>query len=142
MWRYKLKAPFRHTSPQLAGIFFANEWVSIHDGTIEIAADYAWDGCSPAWRVCGVWLGTPDGPLMADGRPQTFYASLVHDVLCQFSRQIPIKKAATVELFRKMLLDAGFAPWRAGLYAKAVDLFGPQDWGAETKKERLWPEKT
>lgn len=141
MWRYKLNSPFRHQSPQLAGIFFANEWVSIHDGTIEIATDYAWDGCSPAWRVFGVWLGTPDGPLMADGRPQTYYASLVHDVLCQFSRHIPIKKAATVELFGQMLLDAGFAAWRANLYAKAVDVFGPQDWGTETNKERLWPEK-
>ncbi|MDC7704043.1 DUF1353 domain-containing protein [Vogesella indigofera] len=130
-WRYRLTADFTHQSPLLAGISFCNEWLRIEDGRITIRAGYAWDGCSPAVRLPGgIWLGTPDGPLGVDGRPQTFYASLVHDALCQFSRDVPLHKVQVSALFRDMLLEAGFPPWRAALYHAAVLRFGPQDFAA------------
>ena len=127
-WRYKLDAPYSYQSPLLAGIFFENEWGVMDGGRIEVAKDYAWDGCSPAWKVGPFWLGTPDGGEMQDGKPQAYYASLVHDYLCQFRADVPIRKAVTVELFREMLLNRGFSPLRAAIYAKAVHLFGPQEW--------------
>lgn len=127
-WRYKLDAPYSYKSPLLAGIFFENEWGMMDGGRIEVAKDYTWDGCSPAWNVGPFWLGTPDGGEMQDGKPQAYYASLVHDYLCQFRADVPIRKAVTVELFREMLLNRGFSPFRAAIYAKAVHLFGPQEW--------------
>lgn len=128
IWRYKLDAPYSYQSPLLAGIFFENEWGVIDGGRIEVAKGYAWDGCSPAWKVGPFWLGTPDGGEMQDGKPQAYYASLVHDYLCQFRADVPIRKAVTVELLREMLLNCGFSPLRAAIYAKAVHLFGPQKW--------------
>lgn len=128
-WRYRLADAFEASAPELIGISFKNEWVTIRHGRIRIAAGYAWDGCSPAWRLPGgIWIGTPDGPLGIDGRPVTWAASLVHDVLCQFRPQIAgLRKAATVALFRRMLSESG-AGWRATVYPAAVDAFGPQDW--------------
>lgn len=131
-WRYRLDRQFRHASPHLAGVDYRNEWIEIGACSITIHRGYAWDGCSPAVRLPGgIWLGTPDGPLMADGRPQTFYASLVHDPLCQWADEIPIRKQATVALFGDMLREAGFPAWRAALYAGAVDKLGPQRFGGD-----------
>ena len=127
-WRYKLDAPYSYKSPLLAGVFFENEWGEIEDGIITIFAGYAWDGCSPALQVGPIWLGPPDGALLMDGRPQAYYASLVHDYLCQYRADVPIRKAVTVALFREMLIKRGFSQLRASIYANAVKLFGPQDW--------------
>ena len=130
-WRYKLDRNYLYRSPLLAGIFFANDWGKIEDEAIVIYPPYSWDGCSPAWKIGTVWFGVPDGRLNPDGRPQAFYASLVHDFLCQFRPEVPIRKAITVELFREMLVRSGFSPFRAKIYAKSVDWFGPQDWPAD-----------
>lgn len=130
-WRYRLESPFRYQSSLLSDVLFENEWGRIDGYSIEIAKGYSWDGCSPAWRIGSLWLGTPDGKLNPDGRPQTFYASLVHDYLCQFSRSIDIKKEVTVILFRNMLIEGGLSPLRAAIYAACVDKFGPQDWGVD-----------
>ncbi|WNO10452.1 hypothetical protein [Teredinibacter sp. KSP-S5-2] len=55
-------------------------------GVITIYKSYAWDGCSPKIKIFDVgYLGTPDGALHdITGKPKTYYASLVHDALCQF----------------------------------------------------------
>lgn len=124
-WRYRLTADFTHQSPLLAGISFCNDWVLIDGGRMLIRAGYAWNGCDPAVRLPGgLWLGTPDGPLLADGWRQTGRASLVHDALCQWREQILIKKVVTVALFAHMLDTDGWPLWR--LYAAAVARFGPQ----------------
>lgn len=128
-WRYCITEPFAYDHPAFDGVVFTCEWATILRGTIIIKAGYAWDGCSPAWRIGGLWLGTPDGALRADGRPQTYEASLVHDVLCQFSKQVPMSKDQVSDLFRDMLLEGGFPKWRAKLYRSAVYAFGPQEWG-------------
>lgn len=63
-------------------------------------------------------LGMPDGRLHL-GKPITYHASLVHDVLCQYKSAIPIRKAQTVDLFSAMLRDLGFQPrW---LYVQVVN---------------------
>lgn len=131
-WRYRLEQAYRYVSHWLLGVEYRNEWIEISDGSIMIHRGYAWDGCSPALRLPGgLWLGTPDGPLMPDGRPQAFYASLVHDALCQWAAEIPIRQEDTVALFRDMLCEAGFPPWRLRLYAGAVDRLGPQRFGGD-----------
>lgn len=131
-WRYQLGCGYAYLSPHLGGVSYRNEWIQIKDGWIWIRQGYAWDGCSPALRLPGgIWLGTPDGPLMPDGRPQTYYASLVHDALCQWAEAIPVRQAATVALFGDMLREAGFPGWRVTLYTAAVRRFGPQLFGGD-----------
>lgn len=124
-WRYELQSDFTHQSPHLAGIVFCNDWVLIDGGRMLIRAGYAWNGCDPALRLAGrLWLGTPDGLLLADGWRQTGRASLVHDAFCQFKHEISITNAATVSLFADMLRADGWPLWR--LYAAAVVRFGPR----------------
>lgn len=54
-------------------------------GVMTIAAGYSWDGCSPKYLIAGRIWGTPDGKIDPVTKlPATYYASLVHDVLCQF----------------------------------------------------------
>lgn len=130
-WRYILPFWYRKKSRHLDGVSFSCDFGKIEHGEIVIFRNYAWDGCSPAWKIGPFWIGTPDGRLNPDGRPQTFYASLVHDFLCQHSRVIPITKERTVDLFRDMLIDGGFSPLRAAIYAAFVSKLGPQDWGAD-----------
>lgn len=129
IWRYKLEAQFAYSHALLRGVAFSCEWATIMDGTITIGPGYAWDGCSPAWCFGGLWLGTPDGPLRPDGRPQSYEASLVHDVLCQFAPRVGMTKAQVSDLFYAMLIEGGFPPWRARIYRAAVYAFGPQRWG-------------
>lgn len=131
-WRYALREDFGYTSPHLAGIDFENEWVTIRRCDIRIKAGYAWDGCSPCVSVLGLfYVGAPDGAQHL-GLPATYHASLVHDALCQWKVENRISKAAAVAVFRELLLEVRFP--LAGLYAAAVENFGPQDFhGAEAR---------
>lgn len=124
-WRYALGSDYGYTSPHLAGIDFQNDWITIHRCNIVIKAGYAWDGCSPCISVLGLcYVGTPDGAQHL-GVPATYYASLVHDALSQWKKDTKITKAAMLGVFRDLLLEVRFP--LAGLYAAAVNLFGPQD---------------
>ena len=128
-WRYKLTKPFEKSTPHLIGVDFSNEWITIRHGRITIKAGYAWDGCSPTWNLGPLWFGPWDGPLTSEGKPVTFYATLVHDALCQFRPDIPnLSKKQTVDLFRSMLIESGAPTWMIRLYPWAIDHFGPQNW--------------
>ena len=129
-WRYKLRNKYTLRHPELDGVEYKTEWCIISGGTIQIRPGYAWDGCTPAIPLpFNLWIGTPDGHLCDDGKPQAFYASLVHDVLCQYHATVPMSKQAVSSIFHDMLRQRGFSPFRAGLYKVAVSLFGPQTWG-------------
>jgi hypothetical protein len=69
------------------------KWIVINEnGDIKITASnpdangYAWDGCTPKIDILNLFsVGVPDGRVNVEtGKPITYYASLVHDVLCQF----------------------------------------------------------
>ena len=135
-WRYKLKEDFLLEFDNRDNISFSSEWFHVQDNQIRIVQGYSWNGCSPAFMVSSdilgfsFWLGTPDGVFDLDTQlPQSWRASLVHDAFCQYRPEMTgIKKAFTVELFRKLLCDSGFPSWKAAVYSKSVALFGPQDW--------------
>ena len=129
-WRYVLGARFELLAPELVSIAFANRWLEIRHCRLAIAAGYAWDGCSPAVRLPGgIWIGVPDGPLAVDGRPVSWRASMVHDALCQFRPDIPgLAKSATVDLFRRILINDSAPGWMCALYPAVVRRFGPQEW--------------
>lgn len=120
---YKLDRNYIADIPALEGVDYRNHWVSIVGGTIKINKGYAWDGCSPKINVLGLFnIGVPDGALRC-GKPFTYHASLVHDVLCQFS-DIPITKAQSVAAFNHELTNVKFPLTR--LYVFAVNKFGKQ----------------
>lgn len=129
-WRYRLERREAHWFAPLAQVSFLNEWVTINDGWMVVRAGYAWDGCSPAWRLPGtvVWLGVPDGPLGLDGRPVSWRASLFHDALCQFRSEIAgLTKGASVAVLADLLVNDGAPLWMQTLYPAAVQSFGPRD---------------
>ena len=135
-WRYKLDEPFIIKSIHLEGITFRNEWIEIEDGVMIIHAQYAWDGCTPAYCIYegdkafnDVWIGIWDGPVGEDGKVVTWQATVVHDALCQFRKEIRgLTKDKTVKLFKSLLKSNG-CPWCiATIYPFMVSQFGPQDW--------------
>lgn len=101
-------------------------WLTLkRDGTIEVQAGYAWDGCSPKLALADViWIGTPDGVVVETGLPKTYRASLLHDALCQFAQcsRMPYSQAEIDRIFFDVLQQDGFQ--LARLYYGAVRLFG------------------
>lgn len=99
--------------------------LEIHsNGDARILSGYAWDGCSPKFSFFDILVGTPDGiPNELTKKPKTYYASLMHDVLCQFleiNPDVPRKKAD--KIFFELLERDRFAP--KYLYYFAVSVFG------------------
>lgn len=136
VWRYKIDQDVEIETLHLKGTYFENKWIKIHDGKMTIRSQYAWDGCSPAYCIRlgtslpnGLWIGIWDGPKAQDGLPVTWLASLFHDALCQFRKDIRgLTKKKTVLIFEELLIERK-APWYITyLYPKAIDLFGPQEW--------------
>lgn len=98
----------------------------LHQGIIKVNAGYAWDGCSPKFKIGDLMLlGTPDGvPDPATGLPKTYYASLVHDALYQFmdDPRMPYSRKEMDEIFHDILIDVGFS--FSNLYYYGVRCFG------------------
>lgn len=134
-WRFRLEQEFKYRSALLGGIEFRNEFVLIEDFTITIRKGYAWDGCSPAFKLHlgsllpqGLWFGTWDGPLNTNCLPVSHRASLVHDALCQFRQEINISKQCSVEIFQQLLIADGAPAWMCEIYPRTISLMGPQNW--------------
>ena len=139
IWRYKLEHDFVYESHALLGVEFQNDWVIISGGVMHIRETYAWDGCTPSYPIKpffgfilprGVWIGVWDGPLGVDGHTVSWKASLCHDVLCQFRKEIPrLTKQDTLTVFKALLASSQAPWWMVWLYPAAVNLLGPQKWG-------------
>lgn len=129
-WRYVLSSPAFTSHASLAGIEFSNRWVTIKKSLLCVHAGYAWDGCSPTLKIPGtqLWLGPWDGPLLSDGHPAAYRATLFHDALCQFRRSIlGLSKQSATGVFAAELYDSGAPAWMTWLYPRVADLLGPQD---------------
>ncbi|NRA62298.1 MAG: hypothetical protein HRU25_15650 [Psychrobium sp.] len=125
VWRYRLNEQYRYHHPLLKNIHFKNSCFRISQGQIIINSGYRWDGCSPKWHVFGLFtIGTPDGTLY-DGKPWTYHASLVHDVLCQYRYEHGLSKYQVTKIFSDQLAQVQW-PLRP-LYVWAVNYFGHQD---------------
>ena len=143
-WLYRLDASYRWTSPfTLDGDrVFADAGGRIRlilerDGAITVTRGYAWNGCSPKFRVLDLLVGTPEGVVNArTGERKTYFASLVHDALYQFrSDGLPLSRAQCDRCFLLLMRESGFA--LAPLYWAAVRVFG---WlvHAATRRARHW----
>ena len=106
---------------------FSNPWLEISEcGDIVVkgsnASGYAWDGCTPKLNIFDLFLvGTPDGRTIVNTRkPITYYASLIHDILCQFRKEIGISRRQADEVFLVYMGDFNLRY----VYYLAVRTFG------------------
>jgi hypothetical protein len=113
----------------IKGRSFENEFVKIeNNGTITIKGSnldgYAWDGCSPKWHWLDLIWGTPDGKLdCRTDKPITYYASMFHDAIYQFKKEIPLSRKETDIIFTLILKETGFLWWK--VYGFLAHLGGP-----------------
>jgi len=96
-------------------------WATIEESILYISQGYAWNGCSPKRKVLGVWLGTPD-------HASNLHASLVHDVLFQFSatKHFKLTFEQVNGLFRSLMRKDKFV--LSEMYYRAVMSFGMSFW--------------
>jgi hypothetical protein len=91
------------------------ELARIQDGWLIIRAGYAWNGCSPKWKLLWFVCGTPDPEC-------TRLASLVHDLLYQFllCPGFPFTRQECDYVFWDLMGDW----WLRGTYHHAVNKLG------------------
>lgn len=126
---YCIKEDYAYNS-SITGRQFENEWFKLSgDGVILVKGSnkrgYAWDGCSPKWKWNDMYFGTPEAVLNEETRQsKTYYASLVHDVLYQFSKEIgdTVSRGEADREFYNILKRDGFR--LARLYYWFVRLAG------------------
>ncbi|MFA5007919.1 MAG: hypothetical protein WC546_01730 [Candidatus Omnitrophota bacterium] len=130
---YCIKEDYRYPS-LIKERVFENEWLRLErNGVVTIKGSnhkgYAWDGCSPKLKIKDIYVGTFEGVLNLDtGQSKTFYASLIHDVFYQFSKEVKpfIKRREVDREFYIILKNNGFR--FAKFYYIAVRLFGWMFW--------------
>jgi len=130
---YCIREDYRYQSV-IKGREFENDWFKLsNDGIIIVKGTnyngYAWDGCSPKMKIKDVYLGTLEAVLCPEtGQSKTYYASLIHDVFYQFSRDLRsfVKRKEVDAEFYNILKRDGFK--FAKLYYIAVRLFGWVFW--------------
>ena len=116
---------------------FENEWFKLEkNGTVTVKGShkrgYAWDGCSPKKKFRDMCIGTPEGVLNdKTGKSKTYYASLIHDVFYQFSKDVKafITRKEVDREFYLILRKNRFKSAR--MYYHAVRLLGWQFWGKD-----------
>ena len=97
---------FKEKALNAANIPFDEDFLKITaEGYIVVKGShqngYAWDGCTPKLNIFDIaLLGVPDGRTLIDsGKPITYYASMVHDILCQYQHKIGITRKQADEMF-------------------------------------------
>jgi len=110
---------------------------------IKIKEGYSWDGCSPSIKVFGGKFGTYDGDmvsaifltrihkvycgefLLGGSLQRLYFASLIHDVLCQYSDDLKPYTSMTQKDYDKIFFEyCKQAKFRyADLYYRAVRTF-------------------
>lgn len=71
-------------------------------GLITVYQGYSWDGCTPKFKFGSYSIGTYDG-YITNGKPATYYASLVHDALYQFLDKLPINRKNADDIFLDLM---------------------------------------
>lgn len=139
---YCIKEDYRYNS-SITGRTFENEWFKLSpDGKILVKGTnkrgYSWDGCSPKWKWKDMYFGTPEAVLNNEtSQSRTYYASLIHDVFYQFSKDAKhmiSRKEVDWEFYRILKRD-GFK--MARLYLWGVRLGGWIWWGKPKFVKRL-----
>ena len=135
---YCIKEDYHYKS-LIIGREFENEWFKLElDGVITIKGTnkrgYSWDGCSPKWKWKDMYFGTPESVLNTETRySKTYYASLIHDIFYQFSKDIEhlVARWEADNEFYAILKRDGFSA--ATMYYWGVRTFGWIWWGSKPK---------
>ena len=139
---YCIKENYLYQS-SITGQEFENEWFKLEpDGMITVKGTnkrgYSWDGCSPKLKIWDMYFGTPEGVLNTETRQsRTYYASLVHDLFYQFSKDVSgivTRREADKQLYNILKRD-GFK--MAKIYYCAVRLGGWIWWSRPKFVKRL-----
>jgi len=102
---------------------FKNDWIEIlPSGKIIVSKDYAWDGCTPKFNFLDLTIGTPDGRVVDYTYQITWYASLIHDAVYQFKKDVPITRLEADNLFYEELCKQKFK--LRAVYYVGVRVFG------------------
>ena len=111
----------------LSGYQYENDWLKVSDdGKVLVkgtyAEGYAWDGCSPKWNFLDlILIGVPDGrSIVTTNKPITYYASLIHDILLQFRKDIGLSRKEADKVFLHYLGDFSLRY----IYYYAVRIYG------------------
>lgn len=126
---YCIKHDYRHQS-SIKNRAFENEWFRLSENGAVIVKGahykgYAWDGCSPKIKIKDVYLGILEGVLNFEtAQSKTYYASLIHDVFYQFSKELKpfVRRKEVDREFYAILKRDNFL--FARVYYAAVRLFG------------------
>lgn len=107
---YQIKTDVR--SGQKKTVFTAGGWIALgHSGTMNIKADYCWDGAS--------------GPTI--DTKTSMRASLVHDALYQLMREGLVDddcREVADDLFEKLCIEDGMNRFRAWYYRQGLRFAG------------------
>lgn len=126
---YCMKEDYRYRS-SITGREFENEWFKlVKDGTVVVKGThykgYAWDGCSPKFKIKDWYFGTWEAVLNFNtGQSKTYHASLIHDVFYQFAKDVRslVKRKEVDQEFLNILKRDGLR--FAKLYYIFVRWFG------------------
>jgi len=126
---YCIREDYKYQT-SIFGREFENEWFKLSkDGTVVVKGTnykgYAWDGCSPKFKIKDLYFGTWEAVLnFKTGQSKTYYASLIHDVFYQFAKQICsfVKRKEADKEFYSILKRDNFRS--AYTYYIFVRLFG------------------
>jgi len=144
VWKFVHNEDFTYTTNLLLNRSCDFIWLSISDnGTITVKGShpdgYGWDGCTPKMNLLHITWGIFDGKLKQFGegnyKPYTYYASMIHDVLYQYKRCVPVTRKEADLIFYTMMKESGFM-W-AHIYYIFVRVFGWwfRGWKYKSKKE-------
>ena len=114
----------------ITGREFENEWFKLYkDGAVLVKGTnrngYAWDGCSPKFKIKDLYFGTCEAVLNFDtGQSKTYHASMIHDVFYQFAKDVRlfVKRKEVDKEFYNILKRDGFG--FAKIYYYGVRFFG------------------
>lgn len=98
-----------------------NKDFTLYGNRLTVSEGFSWDGCSPKFRLFGKVWGTPDGRIV-DGKPITWEASLVHDILYKYLESLPFIRKEVDKIFYELLKRKKFK-W-AKVYYIAVRRLG------------------
>lgn len=86
-WLYTLPHNVTFQLDHDCKVAYENSFIKIElNGEVTVKRGYSWNGCTPKINILDTWLvGTPEGNIdHSTGKPNTYYASCLHDALYQF----------------------------------------------------------
>jgi len=104
-YKYCNQEDYSFQVPELCGVTFEDTFFSCTHGFMTIKKGYAWDGCT-----------------LAPDTDKTHIASMVHDALYQYGKQLKLKRKVADIWFQHLLSSEAFK-W-SKLYYRGVRMFG------------------